>query len=256
MPKIDKFTQANVRDIQRECATIMANAFRERGITVAVGGGNLGPFSAELKFKFTLAGASAARPALDLKSLGLSSDTFTSGSRTYKIVDYVPSRPAYPITAERQPDGKAFKFSLDMVTAGQDAPRNSGAAFSNDAVGELYRPDPLPEISGGSDKWFAAMKRNMDKLNTIDSMCADNGQVLFRYIEHSYADGAAVYQIVAVNGNRATIQVVTGIGDDWVLPAWGRRKTLALSEVQGYLRQRDGMRAIFSKAKQEANAGA
>ena len=254
MPKIDKFTQGNVRDIQRECAAIMSDALRERGITVTAGRGNLGPFSAELKFKFTIAVAAAARPALDLKALGLSSDTFMSGSRTYKIVDYVPSRPAYPFTAERQPDGKAFKFSLDMVTAGQDAlvaPANTGKV-----VGTIYRPAPLPEISGGSDKWVSAMKANMAKLEAIDAECKANGQVLYRYIEHSYADGAAVYQIVAVNGNRATIMVVTGIGDDWVLPAWGVRKTLALSEVQGYLRQRDGMLAIFSLAKQEANTGA
>lgn len=41
---------------------------------------------------------------------------FTYQRHQYKVTEYVPSRPKYPYTVARQPDGKLFKFPAHIVT--------------------------------------------------------------------------------------------------------------------------------------------
>lgn len=41
--------------------------------------------------------------------------TFRVGRNTYEVTAYVPSRPQYPYTAKRLPDGKLFRFPVNVV---------------------------------------------------------------------------------------------------------------------------------------------
>ena len=111
---------------------------------------------------------------------------------------------------------------------------------------DLYRPLPEPREGG----WKAADKRwkaNWRRLKQVDQKAKAKGKMIGRYIKHPYADGYAVYQIVNVTGTQAEIEVITGIGDDWVLPAWGEKARISLSKARAFLEHRDAL-ALFIKA--------
>lgn len=42
---------------------------------------------------------------------------FEYGGKTYKIMGLAPRRSRFPVVADRQPDGKGFKFPIDVVKA-------------------------------------------------------------------------------------------------------------------------------------------
>lgn len=112
-----------------------------------------------------------------------------------------------------------------------------------------YEPDPIPPYSSGFDVVGDAWKANWQKLNDIDTEAKQNGSLLYRYIQHSFADGYAIYQIVRLTKRTATIVVATGLGDDWVLPAWGRRATIDLATATAFVQQRDALEDLFAKAR-------
>lgn len=84
----------------------------------------------------------------------------------------------------------------------------------------IYRP--LPVNYDDPD----CFTKNWDRLIALDTKAEGLQLVVGRYITHLHADGQAVYQIVKETARKITIEVCTGIGDDWVLPAWGRRTVI------------------------------
>ena len=77
--------------------------------------------------------------------------------------------------------------------------------------------------------------KNWKALEDVDKKAKENGKLVGRYIQHPFADGYAIYKIVKENTKTVKIRVVKGIGDDWVLPAWGKEcdihKDLALKFI-------------------------
>ena len=66
------------------------------------------------------------------------------------------------------------------------------------------------------------METNYANLKKIDQKVKSQGGILGRYIQEPYADGYAIYQVVEEKATKVKLRVVTGIGDDWTLPMWGR----------------------------------
>jgi hypothetical protein len=68
--------------------------------------------------------------------------------------------------------------------------------------------------------------KNLQNLESTDTIAKKQGKLVGRYISHPYADGYAYYRITKENKKTVHIEVVTGLGDDWVLPAWGDETTI------------------------------
>jgi hypothetical protein len=96
-----------------------------------------------------------------------------------------------------------------------------------------------------TDSILARYDKNWQALEQADQQAKAQGVLLNRYIKHAYADGYAVYRITKVNKASVQVRVVTGIGDDWVLPAWGREATIPLRTAQQLVSFRDATDAIF-----------
>lgn len=67
------------------------------------------------------------------------------------------------------------------------------------------------------------------------------------YLSFPYADSASLYQITSLNTKTATIQSVTGIGDDW--EAFGKKASLDLGTVLDNLSRRDRLNELFESRK-------
>lgn len=102
----------------------------------------------------------------------------------------------------------------------------------------VYRP-MLENDCKNIGQIHAAYEQNWKRLQELDEEAQRRGLVVGRYITHSYADGQAVYQIVAENRKTIRIQVVRGLGDDWVLPAWGVDATIDKAYAEKEFRQRE-----------------
>lgn len=88
---------------------------------------------------------------------------------------------------------------------------------------------------------------NEANLRRIDQMVKSKGGILGRYVQEPYADGYAVYQVVEEKATKVKLRVVTGIGDDWVLPMWGEEAMVDKSYVQTSIYRRDKMSDFFKK---------
>lgn len=69
--------------------------------------------------------------------------TFSVGRNTYEVTTHVPSRPKFPYTAKRLPDGKLFKFPANIVEGTPTGTKPYVEAVipvkTNDLVGEQAR---------------------------------------------------------------------------------------------------------------------
>ena len=93
---------------------------------------------------------------------------------------------------------------------------------------------------------FDQYDANWKKLKAADAAAKAAGTLVGRWIAHSYADGKAIYRITKVTARTASIEVVTGIGDDWVLPAWGKKTNIPLKTAKGFIEHQDAMEALVA----------
>jgi len=94
---------------------------------------------------------------------------------------------------------------------------------------------------------FAAQfDRQMAKLNADDAAAKAKNNIVGRYVTHSVADGYAYYKIVRVTKTTAVLEW-QDIGDGYVVAGWGKKPSVKLSVVLGFLQQRDRQQAFFSK---------
>jgi hypothetical protein len=100
------------------------------------------------------------------------------------------------------------------------------------------------------EKMLAEQQARFDALHARDQAQKARGEVVGRYITHPYADGHATYEITKVTARTARIRVVTGLGDDWVLPAWGAETSIPLKDAMRFLDQRDRMAELFGRKKE------
>jgi hypothetical protein len=89
-------------------------------------------------------------------------------------------------------------------------------------------------------------KKNWKKITDADEKARKVGKLVGRYIKHAYADGYAVYQIVKENKKSVRIRVCRGIGDDWILPAWGEECSISKQTALNFISWEDNMREMFA----------
>lgn len=109
----------------------------------------------------------------------------------------------------------------------------------------IYEPEPVNFEDW--DKAGPAMNRNWERMEAIDEKAKTSNQLLYRYISHPYADGKAFYQIVKENKKSVRLRVCTGLGDDWVIPAWGRECSISKPQAELFIKRRDTLKELFSK---------
>lgn len=88
-----------------------------------------------------------------------------------------------------------------------------------------YRPKKL-NCSNDITEICKLYEDNFNTLVRLDDEAEKRGLYVGRYITHPIADGKAVYQIVSETKKKIKIMVVTHIGDDYVIPAWGSVATI------------------------------
>ena len=98
-----------------------------------------------------------------------------------------------------------------------------------------------------SSIWLKQMDDNWNRLVAFDQKMKEEGSLVGRYIAEPYADGKAIYLIVGVTKTKAKIQVVTNLGDDWIIPYWGESTSIDLDYAVRCVKFRDNISAKFSK---------
>jgi len=81
--------------------------------------------------------------------------------------------------------------------------------------------------------------RNIHQLYELDDLAKSSGEILGRYISVPFADGNAVYQIVAEKELEVRIRICIGLGDDWQLPSWGKETWIARNYAEALINKRD-----------------
>jgi len=116
---MDRATLRKVADIVERASTA---ALEAEGFTARYTGGNFDDRTGMLKLEVVPVAkdgeSGATREGAMLERMGGTvGTTFVRAGRQYRILGYVPSRRKYPISAERLPDGKRFKFGREVLDA-------------------------------------------------------------------------------------------------------------------------------------------
>jgi hypothetical protein len=128
--KITQFTAPVVRSVRSDLEHLLQDFAGERGLKVELDGN--GSYTAgDLRATLTLRTPAHAQQVDTRKAahdeavasiLGLPPDivgqAFAFQRSLYKVIEIHAGRPKYPITAERVPDGKRFKFPAHAVLSG------------------------------------------------------------------------------------------------------------------------------------------
>ena len=124
--------------------------------------------------------------------------------------------------------------------------------LNDDTKSEKLSPDLRykPKEIDWKNDYLSAMKRNMARLQEIDTTQKKAGTLVGRYIQEAHADGYAYYQITSARDDKVTIVVCTGLGDDWTIPYWAKLATIDRSYAEKSICFRDRLEQFFlEKAK-------
>lgn len=92
-----------------------------------------------------------------------------------------------------------------------------------------------------------AKNKKWKSIVASDKAAKKKGSLVGRYIQESYADGYSFYLITKETRSSVTIEVVTGIGDDWVLPMFGRKTTVKKSYAKRNVEMRDSLAELLGE---------
>ncbi len=98
------------------------------------------------------------------------------------------------------------------------------------------------------NKWLEEIEKNQKEMRDRDQESKAKGILKGRYIREPYADNYAFYEIIRENKKTVRIRVITGIGDDWVLPMFGEEATVDKDYAINNIAYRDYL-ASFSRKK-------
>jgi hypothetical protein len=91
-------------------------------------------------------------------------------------------------------------------------------------------------------------KQKQAEIKAKDLAAKQAGTMIGRIIEHPYADGYAMYEIVGQKGKNFEIAWVDDGGDAWVLPAWGKKTTISGTSARSFVERKDAMARLFGAA--------
>lgn len=109
----------------------------------------------------------------------------------------------------------------------------------------MYVPKPVNYRERDWKKVMKMYDENRERLEACDKKARETNKIVGRYITHPYADGKAVYQIIRENKHSVRIRVCTGLGDDWIIPAWGAECTIDKRLALEFLSHRDYLLKLF-----------
>ena len=109
----------------------------------------------------------------------------------------------------------------------------------------IYVAEPVDWTDPDWGKIDGKIDENWRRLKECDRAARAQGTLVGRYITHPFADGQAVYQIIGELHNKVVIRVCTGLGDDWVLPAWGQKCTIKTDQARQFIEQREALERLF-----------
>lgn len=107
------------------------------------------------------------------------------------------------------------------------------------------RSNDLSDVS----KWLKEADDNFKALEEQDKKARRSGTLVGRYIQEQYADGYAFYVITKENKKSVRIHVVSGLGDDWVIPYWGEETSVDKQYALQSIQYRDNLKRIFANKK-------
>ena len=116
---------------------------------------------------------------------------------------------------------------------------------------KFYNPQPIDY----KQDFCTQMDRNWALIEKVDLEAKEQGTIVGRYIKEQIADGYAIYIVTKEGKRTSTVEVVTGIGDDWVIPSIGRVGSLKTDYVCANIARRDAINKIWKEhaAKQQGN---
>lgn len=85
------------------------------------------------------------------------------------------------------------------------------------------------------DEWLGKMKIVEERVSLVNDAAKKAGKLAGRILQIPMGDGYAYYQVLEKNGDDAIVGVITGIGDDWIIPDLGHKSKINLSRVKTYL---------------------
>lgn len=110
----------------------------------------------------------------------------------------------------------------------------------------IYVPKVVEYGTMSWEKISRIQDENREQLERCDRLAKRSKSIIGRYIQHQFADGYAIYQIIRELRGDVYIKVCVGLGDDWVLPAWGRGCWIDKTTAIQFLKQRDMLAELFS----------
>ena len=109
----------------------------------------------------------------------------------------------------------------------------------------LYKPKAAK--TEASEQWLLQHETNFDMLADIDQQAKVKGTILGRYIREPFADGAAIYQVIEDLKSHVIIKWVNAIGDDWMIPYWGKEAKIKKTYATENIRRREALAQLFGK---------
>jgi uncharacterized protein YqiB (DUF1249 family) len=110
-----------------------------------------------------------------------------------------------------------------------------------------YKPIKKLEIVNQDVKEILRVSEtNFEALKKIDEEAKKKGEILWRYIKLSVADGYAFYQITKVTKTSCTVEICTDIClDGYMDPLLGDKSTIPLKKAYELVHYRQTMEEIF-----------
>ena len=96
-------------------------------------------------------------------------------------------------------------------------------------------------------------EENFAKMLKKDEIAKAQGKLVGRVIKEQFADGYAYYEIIKETKNTVKIKSITGIGDDWIIPYWGKMTTIEKEYVVHKLEFEDKLDELFRQRQEQQN---
>lgn len=128
---MQSLTRAGMKSIREAVEVALQEVGADLGVGLSLGNGSFREHEGHFRLNVVTGGSGDESPVQSswdriCKSYGFEPEdfgrTFVSQGQTFKITGLQTSRPTYPITADRQPDGKRFKFTVPQVLQAMGKP--------------------------------------------------------------------------------------------------------------------------------------
>jgi hypothetical protein len=114
----------------------------------------------------------------------------------------------------------------------------------------IYEPVMACTEENYCQTWKTALEVNEAHMQAIEQKAIESGDILYRFLYESVADGKAIYQIVKVNKRTVKVRLCSldGLYCDYVVPQWGTEATIPIDYAKYRINWQDTWRAMSAKS--------